>query len=399
MPDARDRRADEREAAHCSGAVPRRPVTIVRGEGTQLWDDQARAYLDCASAHGWAGLGHGHPVVLRAIREQAGILVAHTESSFNDQRAAWMDELATVVNRQLGGGDHDRYTRVMPANSGAEAVEGALKFARRVTGRAGFVALYRGFHGRTFGALSATGTAKYRAPFEPVVPGFQHVALDDVVALDAAVTDETAGVLLEIVQGEGGVHVADPAFLHAARAACDRHGALLIVDEIQTGLGRTGRWFACEHAGLMPDILVLGKLLGGGIPMGAAVWRERLGTFQPGEHGSTFAGNPLACAASRAVLSVLAEERLPERAAALGASTLAALRALERPQVREVRGLGLMLGVELRGRVTPVLHGLMERGIWALPAGANVLRLLPPLTIAPDDLDRVVTTIAEVLDA
>ncbi len=390
--------ADEREAAHFSGAVPRRPVTIVRGEGTRLWDDQGRSYLDCASAHGWAGLGHGHPTVLRAIREQAGVLVAHTESSFNDQRAAWMDELATVVNRQLGGGARDPYARVMPANSGAEAVEGAIKFARRVTGRVGFVALHQGFHGRTFGALSATGTAKYRAPFEPLVPGFQHVALNDVAALDAAVTDETAGVILEIVQGEGGVHVADPAFLEAARAACDRHGALLIVDEIQTGLGRTGRWFACEHTGLTPDILVLGKLLGGGIPMGAAVWRERLGTFQPGEHGSTFAGNPLACAASRAVLSVLAAERLPERAAALGASTLTALRALASPQIRAVRGLGLMLGVELRGRVTPVLQGLMERGIWALPAGANVLRLLPPLTIAPDDLDRVVATLAEVLD-
>jgi acetylornithine/LysW-gamma-L-lysine aminotransferase len=223
------------------------------------------------------------------------------------------------------------------------------------------------------------------------------VALNDAAALEEAVTTATAGVILEVVQGEGGVRPASAEFLRAARAACDATGALLIVDEIQTGLGRTGRWFACEHHGLAPDILTLGKPLGGGIPMAATVWRERLGTFASGLHGGTFAGNPLACAASRAVLRAIEDERLPERAARLGLAALERLRAAALPAVREVRGLGLMIGIELRRRVTPVLKDLMGRGVWALPAGDQVLRLLPPLSIPEDRLLRAIDTVIEVL--
>jgi len=278
-------------------------------------------------------------------------------------------------------------------------MEAAIKLARLATGRSEFVGAQRGFHGRTLGALSATADPKYRRPFEPLVPGFRHVPLNDVRALESAVTPATAGVILEIVQGEGGVRPATGEFLAAARGLCDERGALLIVDEIQTGLGRTGRWFACGHHRLAPDIVTLGKPLGGGIPLGAAVWREGIGGFTPGLHGSTFGGNPLACAASRAVLRVLRDERLPERAERLGAAAMERLRAASPAAVREVRGLGLMIGIELRRKVTPVLKALMDRGVWALPAGDQVLRLLPPLVIPEDRLLGGVDVVIEVLGA
>lgn len=385
------------EDAHGSGAVTRRPAIIVRAQGASLWDDAGREYLDLGGAHGWAALGHSHPVVTRAIREQAGTLVMQTESAYNDQRARWLGELSDVLREHLGVTARGAMTRIHPCNSGTEAMEAAIKLARVVTGRPEFVATVRGFHGRTFGALSATADPGYRGPFEPLVPGFRHVPLNDVRALERAVTDATAGVILEVVQGEGGVRPATSEFLTAARRVCDDRGALLIVDEIQTGLGRTGRWFACEHPGVAPDVIALGKPLGGGIPMGATAWRERLGSFAPGLHGSTFGGNPLACAASRAVLRVLREERLPERAARLGAAALERLRGTPLPAAREVRGLGLMIGVELRPRVTPILKALMERGVWALPAGDQVLRLLPPLVIPEDQLLRGVDLVIEVL--
>jgi acetylornithine/LysW-gamma-L-lysine aminotransferase len=372
-------------------------VAIVRAQGASLWDDEGREYLDLGGAHGWAALGHSHPKITRAIQEQAATLVMQTESSYNDQRAAWFQELAAVLGAHFPTAARGDLTRIQPGNSGAEANEAAIKLARYVTGRAGFVTMHRGFHGRTLGALSATPEPKYRQPFEPLVPGFRHVALNDAAALEEAVTTATAGVILEVVQGEGGVRPASAEFLRAARAACDATGALLIVDEIQTGLGRTGRWFACEHHGLAPDILTLGKPLGGGIPMAATVWRERLGTFASGLHGGTFAGNPLACAASRAVLRAIEDERLPERAARLGLAALERLRAAALPAVREVRGLGLMIGIELRRRVTPVLKDLMGRGVWALPAGDQVLRLLPPLSIPEDRLLRAIDTVIEVL--
>lgn len=392
-----DDRLKAAEDAHGSGGVARRPVVMVRAQGASLWDDEGREYLDLGGAHGWAALGHSHPGVTRAIREQAGTLVMQTESSYNDQRAAWFQELSAILRAHFAATSRGDLTRIQPCNSGTEATEAAIKLARYVTGRAEFVAAHHGFHGRTLGALSATAEPKYRQPFEPLVPGFHHVALNDAKALRHAVTRATAGVMLEVVQGEGGVRLASPEFLQAARAACDATGTLLIIDEVQTGLGRTGRWFACEHHRLEPDVVTLGKPLGGGIPMAAAVWRERLGTFAPGLHGSTFGGNPLGCAASRAVLRALQEERLPERAERLGTVVLERLRAAALPAVREVRGLGLMIGVELRKKVTPVLKALMSRGVWALPAGDQVLRMLPPLGTPEDQLLRGIDIVIEVL--
>lgn len=381
------------ESTYASGAVGRRPVALVRAKGARLWDSEGNEYIDCAAAQGWANVGHSHPLVTAAIQAQAERLVASQESSYNDVRAMWMAELAEVLQASLGWSG----CTIHPSNSGAEANEAALKLARLLTGRPKIVAAMRGFHGRTMGALSLTWNKKYRQPFEPLLPGITHTPYDNIDALAEAIDDQTAAVMVEIVQGEGGVYPGSSAYFKSLRELCTERGALLLVDEIQTGVGRTGRWLACEHHHLSPDVVTLGKSIGGGLPMGVTAWRRELGKFESGTHGSTFGGGPLVCAASRAVLQVMAEERLPERAAELGIWLLAELRRLDSGQIRAVRGLGLMVGVELRGKVTPVLQQLMERGVWALPAGLNVLRLLPPLVIAEEDLARVVGVMKEVL--
>ncbi len=383
----------ELESTYYSGGVGRRPVALVRAKGGRLWDSEGKEYIDCAAAQGWANVGHCHPAVTAAIQAQAEVLVASQESSYNDERALWMCELASVLQNSLGWSD----CVIHPSNSGTEAIEAALKFARFSTQRTGLVATMRGFHGRTMGALSLTWNKKYREPFEPLVPGITHVPYNNIEAMSEAIGDDTAAVIVEIVQGEGGVYLGDADYFQALRRLCDKRGALLIVDEIQTGVGRTGRWLACEHHQLSPDIVTLGKSIGGGLPLGVTAWPRRLGQFESGMHGSTFGGGPLVCAASRAVIKVMAEECLPERANELGVWLLNELRGLSSSQIREVRGLGLMIGLELRGKVTPVLQKLMERGVWALPAGLNVLRLLPPLVVEQADLEQVVNIIGEVL--
>jgi len=381
------------ESTYASGAVGRRPVALVRAKGARLWDSEGNEYIDCAAAQGWANVGHSHPAVTAAIQAQAETLVASQESSYNDVRARWMEELAAVLQPRLNWTG----CQIHPSNSGTEANEAAIKLARQLTGRTGLVAAMKGFHGRTMGSLSLTWNKKYRQPFEPLVPDVTHVPYNNIEAMSEAVTDNTAAVVIEIVQGEGGVYPGDTDYFQALRRLCTERGTLLVIDEIQTGVGRTGRWLACEHHGLSPDIVTLGKSIGGGLPMGVTAWRRELGKFKAGTHGSTFGGNPLACAASRAVLQIMAEERLPERSAELGNWLAADLRALPTDQIREVRGLGLMIGVELRGKVTPVLQQLMGRGVWALPAGLNVLRLLPPLVIEQADLNRVVAAIGDTL--
>jgi len=377
------------EAQHSSGVYAKRSLTIVRGSGATLWDDADRAYIDCAAGQGVANLGHCHPRVVAAIQAQASRLITCQEAFFNDQRALLLTELTAVLPSGLD--------RLFLCNSGAEAVEAALKFARAATGRPGIVAAMRGFHGRTFGALSATWEAHYREPFQPLVPEFSHVPYNNLAALDAAITDQTAAVLLEVVQGESGVRLATAEFLQGAQELCRERGALLLLDEVQTGFGRTGRFFACEHHALMPDILILAKSLAGGVPMGAVALGQRIGKPAVATHGSTFGGNPLACAAARATLAVLQAERLTEQAAEKGAWLLERLRALPQRRIREVRGLGLMIGIELRERATPYLQALQERGVLALPAGPTVIRLLPPLVISYEQLETVVAALGEVL--
>jgi LysW-gamma-L-lysine/LysW-L-ornithine aminotransferase len=372
------------EQQYTSGLYPKRPLAIVRGAGARLYDAEGRAYLDCVGGQGAANLGHCHPAVVAAIQAQAATLLSCPEIFHNDQRAAYLGELAAALPMPA---------RIFLCNSGAEAVEAALKFARLLSGRAGVVAAKRGFHGRTMGALSATWEPKYREPFQPLVPAFAHVAYGDVAALDAAVDETTAAVLLEPVQGEGGVRPAPAGYLEAARRICDERGALLLADEVQTGFGRTGRLFAVEHSGIMPDLLIMAKSIAAGLPMGAVAIHERHGPLPGGAHGTTFGGSPLLCAAARAALRAYQDEDLPRQAAEKGAWLLERLGGLALPAVREVRGQGLLVGLELKSRVQPALQALLERGVLALPAGPNVLRLLPPLVISYDELDEVVDAV------
>jgi [amino-group carrier protein]-gamma-(L-lysyl/L-ornithyl)-L-glutamate aminotransferase len=380
-----------RELRYTSGVYAKRRLVLVRGQGAHVWDDQGRRYVDCAAGIGVAALGHAHPAVVEAIAGQAATLLTCSEGFFNDRRAALLERLVGLAPAGI--------ERAFLCNSGTEAIEGAIKFARLATRRTGVVAAERGFHGRTLGALSATWEPAYREPFRPLVPGFRHVPYDDLAALDGAVGGDTAAVILEVVQGEGGVRPGSAEFLRGAQALCRERGALFVLDEIQTGLGRTGRLFAAEHHDLAPDLICLAKPLAGGVPIGAILIGERVGELPKKVHGSTFGGNPLACAAALAALDVVERERLPERAARLGAHALERLRALRGPTVREARGLGLMLGLELAEPVEPCLTRLAERGVLALQAGANVLRLLPPLVIAEEDLDAAVDAVAEVVGA
>ncbi len=377
------------ENEHTSGLYTKQPIVIVRGQGASLWDIDGNEYIDCSSGHGVANLGHAHPKVAAAIAEQSTQLVTLFETFYNNKRAALMEKITSLV---------PGLNKVFFCNSGTEAVEAALKFARVSTGRKNIIATMRGFHGRTMGSLSATFNKKYKEAFEPLVPGFSHVPYNNIEALEAAVTDQVAAVILEAVQGEGGVYPADPGYLQAARRLCTERGALLILDEVQTGLGRTGKLFAFQHSGITPDILCIAKSLAGGLPMGAVLFGDSVKNLAPGLHGSTFGGNPLACAAGLAALTAILEEDLAGQAAAKGAYLMEELKSLESPLIREVRGLGLMVGIELKQKVAPYLAALQDRHVIALNAGLTTIRLLPPLVITREQLDRVAEALKEVLN-
>lgn len=378
----------EIENKYTSGVYAKKPLTIVRGQGASLFDVDGNEYLDCESGHGVANLGHAHPKIAEALYKQASTLITLFESFPNDQRAALMEKICALV---------PGLDRVFFCNSGTEAVEAAFKFSRISTGRKNIVAAMRAFHGRTYGSLSATFNKKYRDGFEPLVPGFCHVAYNNIEALDQAVNEETAAVILEVVQGEGGVYPATAEYIEAARRICDERGALLIVDEIQTGFGRTGKLFAIQHYSITPDLLTCAKSLAGGLPMGALLIGRNVKNLTPGVHGSTFGGNPLACAAALAALTVIEEEDLPGQAAAKGKYLMEKLQELNSPNIREVRGLGLMIGIEMKQKVAPYLKALQERRIIALNAGMTVIRLLPPLVISYEQIDHVVDVLAEVI--
>jgi LysW-gamma-L-lysine/LysW-L-ornithine aminotransferase len=378
------------ETKHSAGTYAKQPLVIVRGQGASLFDVDGVEYLDCASGHGVANLGHAHPKVAEAIYKQASTLITLFETFPNDKRAELMKKITSLV---------DGLDKVFLCNSGTESVETAFKFARLSTGRKNIVAAMRAFHGRTYGSLSATFNKKYREGFEPLVPGFSHVPYNNIEALDQAVNEETAAVILEVIQGEGGVYPASAEYVRAARRICDDRGALLIVDEIQSGFGRTGKMFAIQHYGVKPDLLTCAKSLAGGVPMGAVLVGQNVKNLTPGVHGSTFGGNPLACSAAIAALGVLEEEDLSRQALVKGAYLIDKLKQIESPLIREVRGMGLMIGIELKHKVAPYIKSLQENKIIALNAGMTVIRLLPPLVISYQQIDHLVAVLTEVLAA
>jgi acetylornithine/LysW-gamma-L-lysine aminotransferase len=379
------------EDAHDSGLYPKQPLVLVRGEGARVWDADGREYIDCIGGHGVANVGHANPAVIQAITRQVQQLSVCPNGFYNDQRAQLLSELARIAPPGLD--------RAFLCNSGTEAVEAALKFARLSTSRTKVIAAMRGFHGRTFGAVSATWRKEYRQPFEPLVPGFEFVPYNRLERMEQAVDEQTAAVILEVVQGEGGVIPGDGHYLRGVQALCQERGALFIVDEVQTGFGRTGRMFASEHHDLKPDLLCSAKAIAGGLPMGAVLIGPRVVPLRPKSHGTTFGGNPLACAAALATIRYIESESLVQRSAQLGSHLLEGLQAISAPQVRQARGLGLMAAVELKERAAPYLAALAERGVLALSAGANVIRFLPPLVISTEDLDTVVEQVSTVLGA
>lgn len=378
------------EDRHDSGLYPKYPLVLVRGEGARVWDADGREYIDCVGGHGVANVGHANPAVIRAVTEQVRRLVICPNGFYNDQRAQLLAKLTRIAPPGL--------ERAFLCNSGTEAVEAAFKFARLATCRTKVVAAMRGFHGRTFGALSATWRKGYRQPFEPLVPGFEFVPYNRLERMQQTVDEETAAVILEVVQGEGGVNPGDGEYLRGVQSLCRERGTLFIVDEVQTGFGRTGRMFASLHYDLQPDLMCVAKSIAGGLPMGAVLIGSRVGDLPKKAHGSTFGGNPLACAAALATIRYIEAEHLPQRAAELGARLLAGLKGISSPRIRQVRGLGLMVGVELKGKSGPYLAALAERGVLALAAGATVMRFLPPLVISAEDVDTVVERVAAVLE-
>ena len=371
------------------GVYQKRDIAIVRGQAARVWDETGREYIDCVAGVGVANVGHCNPAVVRAIQEQASRLITCNELFYNDARAQCLERLNRITPEGI-----DRF---FLCNSGTEAVEGAIKFARMATGRKRVVAAMRGFHGKTLGSLSATWDKKYRDPFAPLVPDFVHAAYNHVADFEKAIDDQTAAVILEPVQGEGGVRPASAEFFQAVRKTCDDRGVLFIIDEIQTGFGRTGRMFACEHLGVLPDILTMAKGIAGGIPMGAIGIDRRVGEIEKQSHTSTFGGNPLACAAAVAAIDFLVDQDLPKQAAEKGEYFMQRLRAIADPRIREIRGLGLMIGVELKQKAGPIAQAMLKEGVLVLLAGTTVLRFLPPLVITRQEIDTVVFALTKVL--
>ena len=374
--------------------VYERDLVIVSGKGARITDDAGRTYLDFAAGVGVNGLGYGDRKVLSAIRKQAGKMI-HSSNLYHSEVVTALAERLVALAFPA---------KVFFCNSGTEAVEGAIKFARRIgreQGRTELVAFERSFHGRTMGSLSLTWTPRYREPFEPLVPGVRFCPWDDLKAAAMTIGPKTAAVFVEPVQGEGGVRVAPVEFLHGLADICRDAGALLVSEEVQCGLGRTGKLFAYEHAALRPDMVTLAKPLGGGLPLGAVLVREEIAAaITVGDHGSTFGGNPVAAAAAMAVLDRLTDDgflaKVQKRAKALRRGLNAVAR--KHPAVVQVRSLGLIVGVEFKGPAGPVVKGLRDHGILATKAGDNVLRLLPPLVIKQKDIRQFLEALDDVLD-
>lgn len=380
---------------YCAATYAPAALIAERGAGSWLWDQDGTTYLDFSGGIGVNVIGHAHPEVVSAIGAQAQRF-CHTANGLFHAGAIGMCQRLGQLWPQA-----DAEAQSFLCNSGTEAVEAALKLARRVffdqgAPRSKFVAMHDGFHGRTMGALSVTGQANYRKGFEPLVSEVEFVPFDDIDSLIRAVTPETAAVIVEPIQGNGGVRMPSAGYMQAVREACDDAGALLIMDEVQTGMGRTGRWFGIEHENVMPDILCLAKALGGGLPLGAIVAPKSLMTsFVPGTHGSTFGGNPVACAAGLATIDVIEREGLLPRAQSLGAAWRQSLQELA--QVRKVRGRGFLTGLVCNKSAKAIQAACLKHGLLVTTAGPDVVRLFPPLNASEQDLQEGTLRLAQAL--
>ena len=386
----------ERESAVFMMSAGRLPVTLVRGEGTRVWDEDGADYLDFVAGIASDSLGHCHPVIVDAIKSQGETLL-HVSNYFYTLPQL---DLADAVLEASG------MSRIFFCNSGAEATEGAIKIGRkwgmtRKEGAYEIITMEQSFHGRTLASVSATGTPRYSEPFRRV-DGFRHVPFNDIDAVRAAVGPQTAAILVEPLQGEGGVNVADPGYLAALREICDEHNLLLMLDEVQTGIGRTGKMFAWQHEDVQPDVMALAKGLGSGVPIGAIVANERGDILEPGDHGTTFGGQPFTCAVANATVRHILAERIPEQAAAKGEALMNDLRALQdrHPTISEVRGQGLLVAIEFSAELGPALvAACRERGLLCNVVKPNTLRLVPPLTVSDDELAEAVGIIDAALAA
>jgi len=381
------------ENRYLAKVYAKKPVVLARGKEAFLWDINGKKYLDFTGNYGACIIGYSRTDVIKAIKHQVEKLIPCHGSFYNEARAEFLEKLVQITPKGL--------TKAFLGNSGAEAVECAIKMARKFTKKPEIIAMMGGFHGKTMGALSATWKKKYRAPFQPLVQCFKHVQRYSIQKIKEAVTESTAAIIVEPIQGEGGVILPPNDFFQNLRELCDKTGILLILDEVQTGMGRTGKMFACEHWGIIPDIMCLAKPIAAGLPLGVAVAKEEIASsLGVGEHTSTFGGNPVVCAAASATIDLILKEQLPERAAKLGDYFLGKLRELQSKYrvIREVRGLGLMIGVELRVQVLNIILEAIEKGILMLDAGRNVLRFLPPLIITKKHIDTVIAFLEEVLE-
>jgi acetylornithine/LysW-gamma-L-lysine aminotransferase len=371
----------------------KKPIVITRGKGATIWDINGKEYIDCTGSYGVCIVGHCHPKVVEAVKQQAEKLISCHSSLYNDARSEFLQKITKITPKGLD--------KVFIANSGAEAVESAIKLARKFSGKPEIIAMMGAFHGKTMGALSATWDKKYREPFLPLVPGFKHVPPNNLEKIRETITEQTAAIIVEPIRGESGIRFYSDDFLPGLRKICDEKKILLILDEVQTGFGRTGKPFACEHWNVVPDILCVAKSVAGGLPLGITIAKENvMSAFKIGEHTTTFGGNPLVCVAACAAIDVLVEEKLPERAATLGTYFKEKLTLLQAKHnfVREVRGLGLMLGMELRYEVLNVILRTIDKGVLILDAGRNVLRFLPPLVIEKEQIDEVIVALDAVLE-
>ena len=372
----------------------RNPIVISRAKGSKVWDVDGSEYLDLFAGWGVSGLEYCHPRVVEAIRSQAEKLIHMPNNYYNELQGRLAERISS---RSFGG-------KCFFCNSGAEAVEAALKLARKYgssTGRHEIITMENSFHGRTFGALSATGQAKYREGFGPVVPGFRYVPFGDFEALKGALSDKSCAVMMELIQGEGGIRLASKTYFQQVRDLCSDHDVLLIFDEVQTGVGRTGEYFAYQLYNVEPDVMAIAKALGGGFPIGALVVEPRLAeVFVPGNHASTFGGSPLACAAALAVFEAIEEEDLLEKVKATGAYLKEKLESLKSKyrMIKEVRGEGLMVGAELTTTGDAVVAGCMDKGLLINCTAGNVLRFLPAMTVSKEEIDQAADILEAVLE-